>query len=166
MRGRGGLSSEPGSKRTEGRTKRTGPTASRRSSAIAGCWRRWTRRPPGGLHHRDRKAAGADKPGVRPFRPFVVTRDHHARVDQISVWTQGRLRADANVGSAARGEGAASDIDYTTGSASHPYFEGKAGRLPGVDRQHGLLCGTHDPYQGPAIRFEPLTPPRFVPRIP
>src|SRR5579883_641994 len=36
-------------------------------------------------------------------------------------------------------------------------------QLPGIDPAHGLVPGTHNPYIGPAIRFEPGAPPRYIP---
>jgi len=68
------------------------------------------------------------------------------------------------VGSAARGaRRAGSDIDYTTGGASVQGFVRAEGRLPGRVGPHGVLEGTHDPFTGPAIRFEPGQPPRMEP---
>ncbi len=68
------------------------------------------------------------------------------------------------VGSAAKGaRTAASDIDYVAPPSSHPYFQPLQEQLPGVDPGHGIVPGTHNPYIGPAIRFEPGAAPRYIP---
>jgi RHS repeat-associated protein len=68
------------------------------------------------------------------------------------------------VGSAAKGSrGPMSDIDYVAPPSSHPYLQPLQEKLPGIDPSHGLVPGTHNPYMGPAIRFEPDAPPRYIP---
>jgi hypothetical protein len=79
------------------------------------------------------------------------------------------------VGSAAKGtrngigldvpfqKGVKSDIDYIAHPNSIPYFEGI--RLPDIDKG-GIIPGLSNPYQGPAIRFEPFSEPLFQPFIP
>ncbi len=68
------------------------------------------------------------------------------------------------VGSSARGgRGPGSDIDYLTPPGSIPYFQGSEHLLPGIDPTHGIVPGVHNPNMGPAIRFEPNSPPRFIP---
>jgi hypothetical protein len=68
------------------------------------------------------------------------------------------------VGSAAKGSrGPGSDIDYVVPPGSLPHYEGLEGQLPGIDPAHGIIPGAHNPHMGPAIRFEPNTPPQVIP---
>ena len=68
------------------------------------------------------------------------------------------------VGSAARsGRQTGSDIDYLVPHGSLDYYRGLEGRLPSIDRSMGIQPGVHNPYMGPAIRFEPNATPYFVP---
>ena len=68
------------------------------------------------------------------------------------------------VGSAARGErNPTSDIDYLTGPSSLPYWQPVQNELPGIDPEHGIVPGTHNPHQGGAIRFEPGEVPKVIP---
>ncbi|MCP3888577.1 MAG: RHS repeat-associated core domain-containing protein [Desulfobulbaceae bacterium] len=68
------------------------------------------------------------------------------------------------VGSSAKGKRKEnSDIDYVVGPSSSDHYRGKEGDLPGIDPEHGIIPGTHNPYQGPSIRFEPRTRPQYVP---
>ena len=68
------------------------------------------------------------------------------------------------VGSAARGtRRPGSDIDYLVPPGSVPYYQGLESQLPGIDATHGIVPGVHNSHIGPAIRFEPNTPPRVVP---
>jgi hypothetical protein len=46
---------------------------------------------------------------------------------------------------------------------SAPYYHGLEDELPDIDPQTGLILGTHNPFVGPAIRFEPEAPPYSVP---
>jgi RHS repeat-associated protein len=62
-----------------------------------------------------------------------------------------------------KGPGTRSDIDYLIPPSSRKHFEGMESRLPGVDPKTGPIPGTHNPHIGPAVRFEPKTPPRYVP---
>lgn len=65
-----------------------------------------------------------------------------------------------------KGLGTRSDIDYVAPPSSHPYFKDLQSKLPGIDPKTGIAPGTHNPYVGPAIRFEPGTQPRVVPEAP
>lgn len=62
-----------------------------------------------------------------------------------------------------KGPGTRSDIDYIAPPASHPYFRGYEGKLPEIDPKTGIIPGVHNPHMGPAVRFEPYTPPKFIP---
>jgi len=69
------------------------------------------------------------------------------------------------VGSAARcSRTSASDIDYLVPHGSLPYYEnfGLQRALPRIDSE-GLIPGVHNPYIGPAIRFEPGMSPMYIP---
>ncbi|MGO9919697.1 MAG: hypothetical protein ACLQIB_34015 [Isosphaeraceae bacterium] len=57
-----------------------------------------------------------------------------------------------------------SDIDYLVSSGSAPYYRSIQGKLPSLDPKGGMVPGTHNPYQGPGIRFEPHAPPTFIPQ--
>jgi hypothetical protein len=84
------------------------------------------------------------------------------------------------VGSAARGTrreigtglpigkeaGMRSDIDYLAHPQYHPHFKGLEGGLPSIDPKTGLIPGVHNPFMGPAIRFEPGVSPFYVPGAP
>ncbi len=77
------------------------------------------------------------------------------------------------VGSAARGQrrnpgsnlpfgkedGMRSDIDFITHPQHLPYFSGRQSNLPEIDPGTGIVPGTHNPFQGPSIRFEPNSKP-------
>jgi hypothetical protein len=70
------------------------------------------------------------------------------------------------VGSAASGErGEKNEIDYVVGPCSIDYYRDLAHNLPSIDPNDGIIPGTHNPHQGPAIRFEPCTGPRYIPAI-
>ena len=62
-----------------------------------------------------------------------------------------------------KGPGTRSDIDYLIPPASREHFGGSVSRLPGIDPKTGGIPGTHNPFMGPAVRFEPNTPPRLHP---
>src|SRR5262249_19733310 len=61
-----------------------------------------------------------------------------------------------------KGEGTRSDIDYLVPHGSFPYYNGLEGGLPSLD-PGGIIGGIHNPFMGPAIRFEPGADPFFVP---
>jgi RHS repeat-associated protein len=83
------------------------------------------------------------------------------------------------VGSAARGSrryprsrlpvgkraGTKSDIDYLIPHGSVPYYKRFASRLPDADPANPLIPGVHNPFIGPAIRFEPGSKARFVAEV-
>jgi hypothetical protein len=61
-----------------------------------------------------------------------------------------------------KGAGTRSDIEYLVPHGSLPYYEttGLYQNLPDLDR---IIPGIHNPYIGPAVRFEPFADPYFVP---
>jgi RHS repeat-associated protein len=63
-----------------------------------------------------------------------------------------------------KGPGTRSDIDYTTAGANYDYFRGLERSLPSANPETPILMGGADPYQGPAIRFEPETKPTIIPQ--
>ncbi len=65
-----------------------------------------------------------------------------------------------------KGPGTRSDIDYVVPHGSIQHYEaGNLHRqLPSID-SGGIVGGTHNPFMGPAIRFEPRTNPVFIPQI-
>jgi hypothetical protein len=62
-----------------------------------------------------------------------------------------------------KGPGTRSDIDYLIPPSSRQHFADFEDNLPDVDPLTGIIPGTHNPFIGPAIRFEPWMPPIFVP---
>jgi hypothetical protein len=56
-----------------------------------------------------------------------------------------------------------SDIDYVVPPGSLGHYEGLEGDLPALDPAHGIVPGTHNPFIGPAIRFEPESTPYAIP---
>jgi hypothetical protein len=44
-------------------------------------------------------------------------------------------------------------------------IQGLEGKLPSIDPKTGILLGVQDPYLGPAVRFEPMMEPYFVPGV-
>jgi len=101
-------------------------------------------------------------------------------IDKIQSTVDQAGRPIEVVGSAARAErrhvgealpigkenvGGKSDIDYVLPPSSFPYYDGKWDQLPDVDPGHGPVPGTHNPYIGPAVRFEPGSNPKYVPKI-
>ena len=62
-----------------------------------------------------------------------------------------------------KGPGTRSDIDYLVPPSSQGYYSGLENSLPSIDPKLPLIPGTHNPYIGPAIRFEPGVPPQFIP---
>lgn len=56
-----------------------------------------------------------------------------------------------------------SDIDFITNPQHLPSFSGKQGKLPEIDPRTGIVPGSHNPFQGPGIRFEPGVKPKFNP---
>ena len=88
----------------------------------------------------------------------------NAEVQQIQNVVDQAGRPLEVVGSAARGaRQAGSDIDYLVPNSSRNYFQGLDEVLPSVDPSHGIVPGTHNPFLGPAIRFEPGASPFFIP---
>lgn len=70
------------------------------------------------------------------------------------------------VGSAARGRrNEESDIDYVVGPSSIDYYRGLEDELPSIDPNDGIIPGTHNPHQGPGVRFEPGTRPKYIPGL-
>jgi hypothetical protein len=57
------------------------------------------------------------------------------------------------------------EIDYVVGPSSIDYYRDVAQKLPSIDPKDGIIPGTHNPHQGPAIRFEPGTRPKYIPAI-
>jgi RHS repeat-associated protein len=85
-----------------------------------------------------------------------------AEVGQIQSEVDAAGRPLTVVGSAARcARGPGSDIDYVTHPQYMPHFD--PSKLPGIDPTHGIIPGTHNPFMGPGIRFEPGVPPVFIP---
>ncbi len=106
-------------------------------------------------------AAGVGGGGARAALGDLTSRE----VAQIQTVVDEAGRPLEVVGSAARGtRTAASDIDYLVPPGSLRYYEnfGLQKSLPSIDPK-GLIPGTHNPYMGPAIRFEPGTPPVRIP---
>jgi hypothetical protein len=62
-----------------------------------------------------------------------------------------------------KGPGTMSDIDYLVPPSSMQWYRGLEPSLPSIDPASGIIPGVHNPYIGPAIRFEPGSPPVFVP---
>ena len=65
-----------------------------------------------------------------------------------------------------KGPGTRSDIDYLVPPSSRQYFTGFESQLPSLDPASGIIPGVHNPYIGPAIRFEPEAIPFLVPGVP
>ena len=106
-------------------------------------------------------------PSAGPDMPSGLGDLTQAEVDGIQATVDQAGRPLAVVGSAARGpRGPRSDIDYLVPPASLLYYQGLEGQLPGIDPAHGIIPGIHNPHMGPAIRFEPNAPPRFIPEAP
>jgi len=61
-----------------------------------------------------------------------------------------------------KGPGTQSDIDYLIPPGSTSYYRGLEGGLPEMDAG-GPIPGTHNPFIGPSIRFEPGASPRYIP---
>jgi hypothetical protein len=61
-----------------------------------------------------------------------------------------------------KGPGTRSDIDYLVGPSSRSHFKDFEQGLPRLDVLDPIN-GTHNPFIGPAIRFEPGAAPRHVP---
>lgn len=66
-----------------------------------------------------------------------------------------------------KGIGTRSDIDYVVPHGSIFAYEGGGLnlKLPSIGN-HGIVPGTHNPFIGPAVRFEPYANPFFVPMKP
>jgi hypothetical protein len=64
-----------------------------------------------------------------------------------------------------KGPGTRSDIDYLVPPSSLWYYTGLEGKLPSIDPGTGIIPGVHNPWIGPAIRFEPWSSPYFVPGV-
>ncbi len=97
--------------------------------------------------------------GEQPLGDLTPT-----EISQIQEVVDSAQRPLEVVGSAARGsrrEG--SDIDYLVPPSSRAYFSGLEERLPLLDPEHGIVPGIHNPFMGPAVRFEPFSGPVFVP---
>jgi hypothetical protein len=86
-------------------------------------------------------------------RPLVVVRSA-AKGERRGVGT------DLPIG---KGTGTKSDIDYLVPPGSLPYYDGLEGQFPSIDPKHGIIPGVHNPFIGPAIRFEPETVPYPIP---
>lgn len=68
------------------------------------------------------------------------------------------------VGSAASGvRGGKNEIDYIVGPSSMDFYKGLERKLPSIDPHDGIIPGVHNPHQGPSIRFEPGTRPKYIP---
>jgi hypothetical protein len=125
------------------------------------------------------------KTQATPIYNFEVAENHTYYVGVVGVWVHnqshdlthtevGQIQNVVNqagrplevVGSAARGARRPdSDIDYLVPPSNHPYFNGLETQLPGLDPSHGIVPGVHNPYLGPAVRFEPgLTTPIYIPQ--
>lgn len=83
-------------------------------------------------------------------------------IDFASSCREGRAPRDRHRPPNREGPGTRSDIDYLIGPSSRSYYEGLERELPGVDA-FGPILGTHNPFIGPAIRFDPGARPRFIP---
>jgi len=100
--------------------------------------------------------------------------------DQIQEIVNAAGRPLEVIGSAARGErrnagtnlplgkdkNERSDIDYIIPYSSKEYYleNGLYELLPDIDPEKGPNFGTHNPFIGPAIRFEPYRNPYFIPQ--
>jgi hypothetical protein len=118
------------------------------------------------LHRLAMAMAGAAGEGndPNPARPSGLGDLTQEEVDSIQATVDQAGRPLNVVGSAARGaRGPGSDIDYLVPPGSLPHYQGLEGQLPGIDPQHGIVPGVHNPHMGPAIRFEPNTPPHVIP---
>ena len=62
-----------------------------------------------------------------------------------------------------KGDEGRSDIDYLIPHGSAYHYEGLYESLPSIDPKGGPMFGVHNPFIGPAIRFEPGAAPYFVP---
>ena len=63
-----------------------------------------------------------------------------------------------------KGQGTRSDIDYLVAPGSAQHYQSLQRLLPSIEPGAGLIPGTHNPFMGPAIRFEPGSPPQFIPQ--
>jgi hypothetical protein len=87
-------------------------------------------------------------------------------IDQIQEVVDEAGRPLDVVGSAACGvRGEKNEIDYVVGPSSIDYYKDLAQKLPSIDPKDGIIPGTHNPHQGSAIRFEPGTRPKYIPRM-
>jgi hypothetical protein len=89
-----------------------------------------------------------------------------APIDVVGSAARGARR---NIGSSlpiGKGAGTRSDIDFLAGPWAARAWTDPAvqSRLP--SNAGGVIFGTHNPYMGPAIRFEPGFGQRFVPAKP
>jgi hypothetical protein len=84
-------------------------------------------------------------------------------IDVVGSAAKGAGRSPAENLPYGKGPRTKSDIDYVTTPSSLEYYKGMDGRLPGLDPKTGIVPGTRNPYIGPSLRFEPGSPPRFVP---
>jgi RHS repeat-associated protein len=76
---------------------------------------------------------------------------------------RGERRAAGSKLPIGKGQGTRSDIDYLVPPGSRSYYQGLQNGLPAIDPNSGLLFGVHNPFIGPAIRFEPGAQPRYLP---
>jgi hypothetical protein len=63
-----------------------------------------------------------------------------------------------------KGPGTKSDIDYLVPPGSMGHYQSFQDQLPSIDANTGVIPGTHNPFIGPAIRFEPGCAPQFIPQ--
>ena len=100
-------------------------------------------------------AAGPATPQLGDLTPGEITQIQSV-VDEA-----GRpLEVVGSSASATRGLG--SDIDYLVPPGSVPYYRGLEQRLPSIDPKSGIIVGTHNPFIGPGIRFEPGVKPAVI----
>ena len=85
-------------------------------------------------------------------------------IDQIQEVVDEAGRPLDVVGSAASGvRDEKNEIDYVVGPSSIDHYRDLAQKLPSIDPNDGIIPGTHNRHQGPAIRFEPGTRPKYIP---
>jgi RHS repeat-associated protein len=115
--------------------------------------KRWLGRRPSGL-------GDLTKHEVKAIQGVVTEAGRPLEVAGSAARGQRRgVGSDLPIG---KGSGTQSDIDYLIPPGSVPHFRDLASQLPGLD-QGGVIIGTHNPFIGPAIRFEPGGAPSFIP---
>jgi RHS repeat-associated protein len=112
-----------------------------------------------------RRASGLGDLTVREVRKIQKVVDQAGRpLEVVGSAATGTRRGVGTKLPIGKELGTRSDIDYTVSHSSIDFFEktGLNKKLPSI-APHGIVPGGHNPFIGPAIRFEPGAKPCFVP---